>query len=87
MIRCPDTGTVESDTDRTAASGKSSQRFAVASTQLRHVVTGQVSYPEILSVKSDELRVRPNRERPRNLAIASAESHYRVAVPIRYPYG
>ena len=86
MIRYPDTGTIKSYSDRSAARWESPQRFAIASTQFRHVVAARVSYPEILSVKSDELRVRPNRERPGNLAIARAESHYRVAAPIRDPY-
>ena len=86
MIPCPDTDAIKSYTDRSAARRESPQRFAIASTQFRHVVAARVSYPEMLSVKRDELRVRPNRERPRNLAIARAESHYRVAAPIRDPY-
>ena len=64
MIPCPDTDAIKSYTDRSAARRESPQRFAIASMQFRHVVAARVSYPEVGSVKSNELRLRPNRESP-----------------------
>jgi hypothetical protein len=77
---CPDTGTIESYTAGMAAGGESSQRFAATSTQLRHVVTALVSYPEMPSVKSDELWLRPNLECSYVLPITGPEPDYRVVV-------